>query len=136
MRHRVRCKRREKEEQATKARVGVVGALSRAKAPPRNTLPVEMKTVKQLTSGKDIVILPADKGRATVVMNQNYYSAKMQAMLDNRDTYPPLSKGPTSSLESKMNHVLLRQDRRTALGQDLQPAVQFCRQGPSPVWAP
>ena len=98
----------ETEEQATKARVGVVGALSRAKPPPRNTLPGEMMAVKQLARDKDIVILPADKGRATVVMNRSDYSCKMQAMLEDRDTYQPLSKDPTTSLESKMNHVLLK----------------------------
>ena len=64
--------------------------------------------MKQLAGDKDIVILPVDKGRATVVMNRSDYSAKMQAMLDDRDTYQPLSKDPTSSLESKMNHVLLK----------------------------
>ena len=96
------------EEQATKACVGVVGALSRAQPPPKKTLPGEMMAVKQLARDKDIVILPADKGRATVVMNRSDYSAKMQAMLDDRDTYQPLSKGPTTSLESKMNRVLLK----------------------------
>ena len=96
------------EEQATKAHVGVVGALNHAKPPPRNTLPGEMKAVKQLASDKDIIILPADKGRPTVVMNWSDYSAKMQAMLDDRDIYQPLSKDPTSSLESKMNRVLLK----------------------------
>ena len=99
------------EEQATKACVGVVGSLSCAKLPPRNTLPGEMMAVKQLASDKDIVILPADKGRATVVMNRSDYSAKMQAMLDDRDTYQPLSKDPTNSLESKMNRVLLKLKR-------------------------
>ena len=96
------------EEQATKACVGVVGALSRAKPPPRNTLPGEMKAMKQLAIDKDIVILPADKGRATVVMNRSDCSAKMQAMLNDRDTYQPLTKDPTASLESKMNCVLLK----------------------------
>ena len=99
---------RSTEEQATKAHVGVVGALNRVKPPPRNTLPEEMRAVKQLAIDKDIVILPADKGRATVVMNQSDYSAKMQAMLDDRDIYQPLSKDPTSSLESKMNRILLK----------------------------
>ena len=32
----------------------------------------------------------------------------MQAMLDDRDTYQPLSKDPTSSLESKRNRILLK----------------------------
>ena len=96
------------DEQATKARVGVVGALNRTKPPPRNTLPGEMKAVKQLAIDKDIVLLPADKGRATGVMNRSDYSAKMQAMLDDRDTYQTLSKDPTTFLESKMNRVLLK----------------------------
>ena len=64
--------------------------------------------VKQLASDEDIIILPSDKGKAAVVMNRSVYSARMQAMLDDRDTYQPLSKDPTSSLESKMNPVLLK----------------------------
>ena len=42
------------EEQATKAHVDVVGTLSRAKPPPRNTLPGEMKAVKQIASDKTL----------------------------------------------------------------------------------
>ena len=71
--------------------------------------------VKQLASDEDIIILPADKGKAAVVMNRNDYSARMQAMLDDRDTYQPLSKDPTSSLESKMNPVLLTLKREGRL---------------------
>ena len=123
------------EEQATKACVGVVGPLSCAKLPPRNTLPGEMMAVKQLASDKDIVILPADIGRATVVMNQSDYSAKMQAMLDDRDTYQPFIKGPNQLFgEQDEPHLTKTKTRRTALRQDLRPAAPFCRQGPSPVW--
>ena len=50
------------EEQATKAPIGVVGALSCAK-PPSNTLSSESRAVRQLAHDKDIVV--ADKGRAT-----------------------------------------------------------------------
>ena len=47
------------KEQATKARIGVVGALSRAKPPPSNTLLSESRAVRQLARDKDIVVLPA-----------------------------------------------------------------------------
>ena len=86
------------KEQATKARVGVIGALSHAKPPPKNTLPEERKTVKQLATDKNIVVLPADKGRATVVMDQKDYHTKIKALLDDRNTYKPVAKDPTSIL--------------------------------------
>ena len=44
-----------------------------------NIHPQEAKAVKELAKDDDIVILPADKGRATVVMDRKDYSAKMRA---------------------------------------------------------
>ena len=41
----------------------------------------EAKSVKELAKDDDIVILPADKGRATVVMDRSDYSAEMLVML-------------------------------------------------------
>ena len=38
--------------------------------------------MKELAKDDDIVVLPADKGRGTVVMDRSDYSAKMLAMLD------------------------------------------------------
>ena len=40
--------------------VGVVGALSCVKPPPSNTLPGELRAVRQMASDKNIVVLPAD----------------------------------------------------------------------------
>ena len=85
-------------------RIGVIGALNRARLPARNILPEEMKALKQLTKDEEIVILPADKGRVTVVMDHNDYSSKLEAMLEDRDTYQPVA---TAALERKMNSVLL-----------------------------
>ena len=48
--------------------------------------------LKELAKDDDIVILPADKGRATVVMDRKDYSAKMLTMLGDRDTYQPMAK--------------------------------------------
>ena len=70
------------EDQATRARIGVIGALSRARLPARNILPEEMKALKELTKDEEILILPPDKGRATVVMDHSDYSSKLEAMLE------------------------------------------------------
>ena len=64
--------------------------------------------MKELAKDDDIVILPADKRRATVVMDRNDYSAKMLAMLEDPDTYQLMANDPTTSLENRMNSVLLR----------------------------
>ena len=103
------------EGEAAKARVGVINALSQAKLPPTNILPQEARAVKELAKDDDIVILPADKGRATVVMDRKDYSAKMLTMLGDRDTYQLMAKDPTTSLENRMNSVLLRLQREDRL---------------------
>ena len=99
------------EGEAAKARVGVINALSHAKLPPTKIHPQEAKAVKELAKDDDIVILPADKGRATVVMYRKDYSAKMLTMLGDRDNYQLMAKDPTTSLENRMNSVLLRLQR-------------------------
>ena len=80
-----------------------------------NILPQEARAVKELAKDDDIVILPADKGRATVVMDRKDYSAKMLTMLGDRDTYQLMAKDPTTSLENRMNSVLLRLQREDRL---------------------
>ena len=103
------------EGEATKARVGVINALSHAKLPLTNIHPQEAKAVKELAKDDDIVILPADKGRATVVMDRKDYSAKMLTMLGDQDNYQLMAKDPTTSLENRMNSVLLRLRREGRL---------------------
>ena len=61
-----------------------------------------------LAKDEEILVLPADKGKATVVMNKADYDHKMQQMLCDEDTYQPLKKDPTTSLENKMNAELLQ----------------------------
>ena len=59
--------------------------------------------------------MPADKGGATVVMDCSDYSAKMLAMLGDRDNYQLMAKDPTTSLENRMNSVLLKLRREGRL---------------------
>ena len=95
------------EEWATRACIGVICALSHMKPPPKNTLPEERKSVKQLASDESIVVLPAEKGRATVVLEWKDYDTNMKVLLNDRNTYKPLVKDPTGTLEGKINSILL-----------------------------
>ena len=51
------------------------------------------------------MILPADKGRVTVVLEKNQYEEKMITMLNDTTTYiyKSLQKDPTMTLERRMN---------------------------------
>ena len=86
----------------------VSGAIHRPKMPPKNITPKKMQAQKDLANDEEILVLPADKGKATLVMNKTDYDDKMQRMLSDEDIYQPLQKDPTTSLESKMNARLLQ----------------------------
>ena len=104
---------------AAKAHMSVIGAVNRAKMPPRNIPPQELKALKELASDQDILVLPADKGRATVVMDRTDYDEKMHKMLSEESTYQPIAKDPTPSLERKMIAQLMNLKRSGRLSSNL-----------------
>ena len=53
------------------------------------------------------LILPADKGRATVVLNKAEYDEKLLVMLSDARTYKKLDRDPALSMERKLNTLLL-----------------------------
>ena len=72
---------------AAKAHMSVRGAVNCAKMPPRNIPPHELKALKELASDEDILVLPTDKGRATIVMDRTDYDKKIYKMLSEESTY-------------------------------------------------
>ena len=90
-----------------KARSKIAGVLTSAKPPPSNLPWSLQKALDDLKKREDIVILPADKGRCTVVMDVTEYHAKVDSLLADRKFYKVLDKDPTSSTERKMNAALL-----------------------------
>ena len=51
---------------------------------------------------EDIVILSADKGRVTVVMDKTDYHDKMDALVNDKQTYEELKRDPTPTLQRKL----------------------------------
>ena len=54
---------------------------------------------KRLKSDNDILILPADKRRVTVVMDKTDYHDKMDELVNNKQTYEVLKRDPTPALQ-------------------------------------
>ena len=65
------------EKLVVKTRIQIIGILSKHSHLSMNLSPFERKALKQLKENKDIVYLPADKGRRTVVMDASDYESKM-----------------------------------------------------------
>ena len=62
--------------------------------------------LKRLKEDDSIMVLPADKGRASVVMDTNTYHAKMSSLVEN-GPYQLLNKDPTDRLTRKLSENLL-----------------------------
>ena len=58
-----------------------------ASLPDSNLTKAERQALKWLKTDKDIVILPADKGRVDVVMDKTDYYDKKDALVNNKKTY-------------------------------------------------
>ena len=81
------------------------GLLRKAKLPKSNLTKVQRGALKDLRAMDDVIILPADKGNATVVMSKEEYDHKIMALLDT-PTYRRLPRDPTASQESKISRTL------------------------------
>lgn len=57
-----------------------------------NLSAMEKEALEELQRDSSIIILPADKGRATVVMDKPEYNHKVQALLDDTSNTEPLQK--------------------------------------------
>lgn len=54
----------------------------------------------------NLIVTQADKGGKTVIIERTDYMAKMQELLDDRSTYRPLRKDPTSTNQNSNNELV------------------------------
>ncbi|KAM4589401.1 uncharacterized protein V3H82_003528 isoform 2-T2 [Fundulus diaphanus] len=94
------------ETEAEKLRMKITATLSSAKPPPSNLTPQERKAITSLSQDQSINILPADKGRCTVVLNTSDYQDKIHTLLSDTNTYESLKRDPTNSYKKKITDYL------------------------------
>ena len=73
---------------------------------PTDLPKTERQTLKTLRNDPNIIILLADKGRTTVVMDKTDYSNKARKLLQDEKTYKKLNKNPTKTTISRINKKL------------------------------
>ena len=83
-----------------------VGSIISSSKPPRDNLTSRHhKAIRDLHRDNEIVVLPADKGNVTVVMNQSDYTAKMEVLLED-SAYRRLKCDPTTKVEARIASAL------------------------------
>ena len=73
---------------------------------PTDLPKTERQTLKTLRNDPKIIILPADKGRTTVVMDKTDYSNETRKLLQDEKTYKKLNKNPTKTTITRINKKL------------------------------
>ncbi|XP_055604770.1 uncharacterized protein LOC129753003 [Uranotaenia lowii] len=61
-----------------------------------------------LKSYPNIIVLEADKGNITVMMNREDYDRKMLALIEDQNTYSSLTRDPTTGFQTKNNEFAKR----------------------------
>ena len=84
----VLCHQRELSESAKdNIRRRIASTIQSASLPDSNLTKDERQSLKRLKTDENIVILPAGKGRVTVVMDKTDYYDKMDALVNDKQTY-------------------------------------------------
>ena len=75
----------------------------------------EQQALKRLKTDNNIVILPAEKGRVTVAMDKTDYFDKLDALVNDKQTYEELKCDPTPALQRKLNSKILTLKKNDAI---------------------
>nr|VZI51727.1 unnamed protein product [Spirometra erinaceieuropaei] len=83
---------------------------------PREILPnVKRDVQRELKADKDIVIVSADKGRSTVVLDRTDYLQKAKNLLEDRQFYVPCETNPLKTRTREINATLLALENSGAI---------------------
>ncbi|XP_063622430.1 uncharacterized protein LOC134794549 [Cydia splendana] len=102
---------------AEELRQDVAVILRKAKLPKSNTTAEERSALRDLKENEDILVLKADKGNATVVMDSTDYDSKIRHLLDDSLVYKPVSYNPTARVSRRIRAVI--KDNRELFEEDV-----------------
>ena len=97
------------EEKAQELRTETARILKKAKPPKSNLKPREFKAIRELNKDENILVLPADKGNATVVINTEDYKRKINDLLD-PGSYKELRSDPTQRIVRTTKTLIYKSD--------------------------
>ena len=93
--------------EADRVRATVANAIIQARPPKSNVRKEEREALRDLRNDSSIVLLEADKGNSTVVMDAEDYEKKALDLIE-KPPFKKLAKDPTKSNEKRVNDELKR----------------------------
>ena len=78
----------------------------------------ESTAIRNLNNNKDIIIKPADKGGAIVLLNKEDYLREAYRQLSDSLTYKELNKDPTNKTNAEIIKLISQWDKRNLLDSD------------------
>ncbi|BHF73525.1 hypothetical protein SprV_0401660600 [Sparganum proliferum] len=76
---------------------------------------VERDALRKLKADKDLVIVSADKGRSTIVLDRTDYLQKVKGLLEDRQFYVSCETNPVKARTRKINATLLALENSDAI---------------------
>ena len=119
------------EKRAEKARSTIASLLATAKPPTPTTTKEERDALHSLSKDEGIVILPADKGNATVILDKDEYEQKAMEILA-KPPFRKLKRDPTKRNESRVNDGLKRLLNRKAIDKATYNSLRVSLNGSRP----
>ncbi|BHF78613.1 hypothetical protein SprV_0602172600 [Sparganum proliferum] len=110
----IRCQTQTTEETKSLIR-HQVSSLLMADRPRKVLSKFERDALRELKADKDLVIVPADKGRATVVLDKTAYLQKAKGLLEDRQFYVPCATNPLKALAREISATLLALENSGAI---------------------
>ena len=96
---------------AQSLRAEVTKCINKAQRPASNIRKGEFKALQELKADIDITILPADKGRSSVILNTKDYESKMSTPLSDINMYEVLHNDPTTKFKRELTEMIRRWQR-------------------------
>nr|VZI36669.1 unnamed protein product [Spirometra erinaceieuropaei] len=101
-----------------------VTALVMAHKPRANITRTEQDALKKLRADTSIVVLPADKGRSTVVLDKADYIQKANTLLDDRQAYLQCDDEPMRKLLTQLDKTLAEMQTNKVISKSVRLAVK------------
>ena len=95
------------QNKAERTRAIVAGLIRKAKPPKQNLTKEEHEAIRSIRNNKEIIVLQADKGNATVILDASDYERKAKDLLNNLP-FKQVKKNPTARNERRVNDCLKR----------------------------
>ncbi|KAK5648272.1 hypothetical protein RI129_003164 [Pyrocoelia pectoralis] len=93
------------QTKADEIKLDVINVLRKSKNPKPNISPKQLNTLNKLKKNENILVLPADKGNATVIVNTSDYHERMLNLI-NSPEYKMNKSDPTTYLEKKTKTII------------------------------